>query len=83
MLTVAKVIDGPPDWALKRYKVMEKIQWDKFLRNRGLREKLISTTTERELVNLVNIESEENLFWGVIQKDKTLQGKNMLGQILT
>lgn len=83
MLTVAKVIDGPPDWALKRYKVMEKIQWDKFLRNRGLREKLISTTTERELVNLVNTESEENLFWGVIHRDKTTKGKNMLGQILT
>ena len=83
MLEVAKAIDGPSDWALKRYKTMEKIQWDKFLRNKGLREKLISTTTERELVNVLTTDSEENLFWGVIQKDKASVGKNMLGQILT
>jgi predicted NAD-dependent protein-ADP-ribosyltransferase YbiA (DUF1768 family) len=45
MLNISKDVENAPDWAVKqRYKVMEQATWDKFLRNKNLKEKLIATT---------------------------------------
>jgi hypothetical protein len=42
---------------------MEKIQRDKFRRNRELRERL-AATQNREIINTLAEKTEENLFWG-------------------
>ena len=48
---------------------MEKILRDKFRRSRDLRERLASTQN-REIVNVVNEKTEENLFWGIVGKNQ-------------
>ena len=69
MLNISKDVLNAPDWAVKqRYKVMEQATWDKFLRNKNLKEKLIATTQQRELINLLPSnfpQNEHTLFWGV------------------
>ena len=48
---------------------MEKIQRDKFRRNRDLRERLAATQS-REIINTLTEKTEENLFWGLIGKNQ-------------
>ena len=43
--------------------------WDKFLRNKHLKTKFIAITPDREFINILNEENDENLFWGVINKN--------------
>jgi predicted NAD-dependent protein-ADP-ribosyltransferase YbiA (DUF1768 family) len=72
--------------AKERYKVMEIATWDKFLRNKSLKDKLLATQ-QREIVNLLPtqfLKSDDNLFFGVFQDSKNKRvGKNMLGTILS
>lgn len=60
---------------------MEKIQRDKFRRNKELRDKLM-TTGNRSIINTLDgsKEDEFKIYWGVL-KNGTL-GENKLGEIL-
>jgi len=57
---------------------MDKIQRDKFRRNRDLRERL-ATTGDRELTNTLSTPTDSSkLFWGVVNG----KGQNQLGRII-
>lgn len=77
MYNVARTIEEPEGWVHRRLKIMEKIMRDKFRRNKDLRERL-AATQNREIINVLNEKSEENLYWGIVNK----QGQNQLGKIL-
>lgn len=67
MYNVARTIEEPEGWSNKKFKIMEKIIRDKFRRSRDLRERLASTQN-REIINHLSEPSEENLFWGIVNK---------------
>eukprot|EP00347_Sterkiella_histriomuscorum_P005853 403355024 len=77
MYNVARTIVEPEGWSNKKLKIMEKIQRDKFRRSRDLRERL-AATQNREIINHLTDKNDENLFWGMVNK----QGQNNLGKIL-
>jgi ribA/ribD-fused uncharacterized protein len=75
---IARRINDPEKWELRRLKVMEMLVRDKFRRSKELQEKL-KATTGRELIMTYNEESSGNLFWGVVNG----KGQNQLGRILS
>jgi len=68
---------GPEDWEARKYDVMSVILFDKFYRNKDLREKLLETGINHMYLEETN--HWEDTYWGV---DINLGGKNKLGQIL-
>lgn len=74
---IARRIEDPEDWNLKRLKIMEKLVRDKFRRSKELLEKL-KATYPRELIMTYEEESSVNLFWGCVKG----KGQNQLGRIL-
>ena len=77
VLKIAKRIDEPENWKLKRLKVMEQIVRDKFRRSRELQEKL-KATGNRDLLMTYQDENSVNQYWGVVNN----KGQNQLGRIL-
>lgn len=76
---IARRIEDPENWELKRLKIMEQLIRDKFRRSKELRDKLKSTGN-RELVMSYEEETHGNLFWGKVKgKGK---GQNQLGRLL-
>jgi predicted NAD-dependent protein-ADP-ribosyltransferase YbiA (DUF1768 family) len=71
MYIVARTIEEPEGWTYKKLKVMEKITRDKFRRSKDLRDRL-AATQNREIINVLNEKQEENLYWGIVNK----QGQN-------
>lgn len=71
MYNVARTIIESEGWTHKKKQVMEKIMRDKFRRSKDLRERL-AATQNREIINLLNDKNEENLYWGIVNK----QGQN-------
>lgn len=65
-----------PDWELVKISIMHQIVRDKFIRNPGLREKLLATG-EHELIEGNGWGDD---FWGVDMKSR--RGANHLGKIL-
>ncbi len=65
------------EWDARKYDVMSVILFDKFYRNKDLREKLMET--EKNHMYLEETNHWKDTFWGV---DINLGGKNKLGQIL-
>lgn len=74
---IAKRIEDPEDWHLKRLKIMEKLLRDKFRRSKELIEKL-KATFPKELVMSYEEETSGNLFWGNVNS----KGQNQIGRIL-
>jgi len=68
---------GPEDWNARKYDVMSVILFDKFYRNKDLREKLLETGLNHMYLEETN--HWRDSYWGV---DINLGGKNKLGQIL-
>ena len=60
---IARRIEDPEDWYLRRLKVMEQLVRDKIRRSRELQEKL-KATSPRELIMTYEDECPGNLFWG-------------------
>ena len=75
---IARRIEDPPNWSMKRLKIMEQLVRDKFRRSKELQEKL-KATERRELIMSYEEETPGNLFWGMIRE----KGQNQLGRILT
>ncbi len=67
MYNVARTIEEPEGWNYKKFKIMEKIQRDKFRRSRDLRDRL-AATQNREIINQLGEKNEENLYWGIVGK---------------
>lgn len=67
--------DSKEEWDERKYDVMSVILFDKFYRNKGLRQKLIETG-DKYLEELNHWKDQD---WGV---DVKLGGKNYLGKIL-
>jgi ribA/ribD-fused uncharacterized protein len=74
---IARRIEDPEDWNLKRLVIMEKLIRDKFRRSKELLEKL-KATNPRELIMTYEEESPANLFWGCVKE----RGQNQLGRII-
>jgi predicted NAD-dependent protein-ADP-ribosyltransferase YbiA (DUF1768 family)/RNA recognition motif-containing protein len=74
---IARRIEDPEDWSLKRLIIMEKLIRDKFRRSKELLEKL-KATSPRELIMTYEEESSANLFWGCVKE----RGQNQLGRII-
>ena len=64
-----------PDWDKRKYDVMSSVVFEKFLRNKGLQQKLLET--ENRYLEELNI--WKDTYWGV---DTELGGQNHLGKIL-
>jgi len=77
VLKIAKRIEEPDNWKLRRLKVMEHIVRDKFRRSRELQEKL-KATGNRDIVMTYDDENESNQYWGVVNN----KGQNQLGRII-
>ena len=78
VLKIAKRIDEPENWKLKRLKIMEQIVRDKFRRSRELQEKL-KATANRDIIMTYQEDNDVNQYWGVVNN----KGQNQLGRILT
>lgn len=77
VLKIAKRIEEPENWKLRRLKIMEHIVRDKFRRSRELQEKL-KATGNRDIVMTYDDENEANQYWGVVNN----KGQNQLGRIM-
>ena len=77
VLKIAKRIEEPENWKMKRLKVMEQIVRDKFRRSKELQEKL-KATGNRDLLMTYQEDNDVNHYWGVVNN----KGQNQLGRIL-
>lgn len=74
---LAMSIPNPRDWAERKYRVMERLQRDKFKRNKEIYAKL-AETHPKGLINSFKEGGEVEKYWGVVHG----KGNNALGKIL-
>ena len=74
---IALSIVDPPEWGVRKYRVMEKLVRDKFKRSRELSGTLAATVPQ-VLTNTYEEGGEVEEYWGVVNG----RGSNILGKIL-
>lgn len=75
-----KAIASPsvPDWENIKFKVMFNLLWQKFYGNKDLAKSLLATGNKE----IVKLNADGDIYWGVCKSDDEYVGENNIGHIL-